>query len=144
MRDGPGLVLSPISHPRDASGDSALDAPSARPVASMPPSPPPPPLRLNPSLPVPVLRPPVHPLLRRPPVPVQAPVAASASRPGLHGQLLPFDADHRQAEAVCPSPRVAAAPDGARQCGSACCPPVTRLPDPAAAPAGRRRRMPRP
>nr|CAB3504911.1 unnamed protein product [Digitaria exilis] len=127
MRDGPGLVLSPISHPRDASGDSAPDAPSARPVASMPPSPPLPP-RLNPSLPVPELRPPVHHLLRRPPAPVQAPVAASASRPGLHDQLRPFDADHRQAEVVCPSPRVAAPPEGARQCGSASRRGTRRLP----------------
>nr|CAB3502757.1 unnamed protein product [Digitaria exilis] len=43
-----------------------------------------------------------------------------------------------------PSGATCGNPEGARQCGSACCPPVTRLPDPAAAPAGRRRRMPRP
>ncbi|PVH66808.1 hypothetical protein PAHAL_1G353900 [Panicum hallii] len=44
---------------------------------------------LNPSLAAPALRPPVRPLLRRTPAPVQGPAAASASRPGLHGHLRP-------------------------------------------------------
>nr|TKW40987.1 hypothetical protein SEVIR_1G283950v2 [Setaria viridis] len=44
---------------------------------------------LNPSLPAPALRPPVRPLPRRTPAPVQEPTAASASRPGLHGHLRP-------------------------------------------------------
>jgi hypothetical protein len=91
---------------------------------------------LNPSLLAPALRPPVCPLLLRPPAPVQPRAVAGATtrrrlcipsraaRPplpsGLCGPQREFGADHRRTEAVCPSPRAAAPSDGARHCGSAC------------------------
>jgi hypothetical protein len=98
------VVLSPISHPPDASRPETLCpstpvrpsrrvdalrlAVATRLLRGSSPFPIHP-KGLNPSLPAPALRPPVRPLPRRTPAPVQAPNAASASCPGLHGDLRP-------------------------------------------------------
>jgi hypothetical protein len=73
---------------------------------------------LNPSLLAPALRPPVCPLLLRPPAPVQPRVVAFASRPGLHGHLCPVG---------CAAPNASSAP-------------TTAEPKPSARPHARQRR----
>ncbi|KXG30978.1 hypothetical protein SORBI_3004G276300 [Sorghum bicolor] len=95
---------------------------------------------LNPSHLAPALRPPVCPLLLRPPAPVQQRAAAFASRPGLHGHLCPVGcaAPNTSSAPTTAEPKPSARPHPRqrpplRQC---VLPPVLRLPDPAAAPAG--------
>uniref|UniRef100_A0A0A9BBP4 Uncharacterized protein n=1 Tax=Arundo donax TaxID=35708 RepID=A0A0A9BBP4_ARUDO len=82
---------------------------------------------LNPSFSLSGLRSPVRSLPGRTPAPVPPAAAAIAFLLRLRGHQRPVplqregDAEHLPADAVCQSARVAAPPDGAQQCGSACC-----------------------